>query len=478
MRHHLFGMVCALAFSCVEQVWAKEASSPQMFTDVMRDFTLSVEISSNGERSLRIYAKESGALLQTITAQECLGDPGFFPFAGDFDFDGHEDFACKSTWHNGEQHMAFFLYDAKKKRFAFSFELIGFEIQSDPQDRTLTSVGLDGHFLKKQTYQMRGSRPALARICTADGQVSESPDFQCYAVATPDSVLRDFYFEYDGYRNEDAGKNAALRVYRKKTGKLVQTLELAEDFTYSELDDKPPVGVPDYSWASKLRAGDFNFDGLEDFAVLSTCGNVNCVEDYYLYNPGRQEFRRGFSLSGHGRVFDPASKTVTISARGNAATHYQTTYRVQGFALIPEYACTRYIGFIEPDRGANATLSVLSGGDLALDLYFAHDVEPTRAFSGTVHFSLKDKSASPQCPLRLQDKEALAHDAEGQARRVAWTLEVECDRKPSGTLFLILSDADGDGIEAGYRPAGDDKVIPLELGYFCEACDEKKANCE
>jgi hypothetical protein len=467
--------ICAFAFFCVGHVWA-ELSSSQVFDDVLRDFSLIVETAPDGKRNLRIDTKGNRVLLQTITSQECFGASGFSPYAGDFDFDGHEDFACKSTW-GGAQHTAFFRYDPEKKRFAFSFELLGLEIQPDPKARTLTSIGFDdSHSFKKQTYQMRGSRPVLTQVCTAsplDGQVPESqPDFHCDAIATPESVLRDFYFEYDGYQDEDAEKNAALRIYRKKTGKRVQTLELAEYFTYSEFDDKLPAGVPNYSWASKLRAGDFNFDGLEDFAVSSFCGNVNCVTDYYLYDPKRQQFRRGFYLSGYDTDFDPASKTVTVSARGNALTHHQTTYRIQGFQLIPKSVCTRSLNLIEPDAGIAVTLS---GGNLALDLRFGHHVETAGGFSGTVRFS-SGKSASPQCPLRLKDKEVLAYNAKGRAQRVAWTLDVDCGVKLFGTLSLILSDTEGEWIQGSYRQLGDGKVIPLKWDNFCEDCDG--GNCE
>jgi hypothetical protein len=572
-----FGMMCAFAFLCAGHAWAEDApSSPRVFDDVLRDFVLSVETASDQERKLHIYHRKSDALLQTIATQECFGDPGFFPLAGDFDFDGRGDFACKSTWYNSERHTTFFLYDAGKKHFAFSFELPGFEIRPDPEARTLTSIDLDDHGLKKQTYRMRGAHPALTELCTArrlipqegqewlfsldlqdesgraisltaydeipksgtprfvgnvihdpkeqfilkkgkveqegerniwtldeyqgdtlrgtftmtvpkkpghidvrytralDGQVSIlQPDFQCVPVATPDSVLRDFYFEYEGYRDEDVGKNAALRIYRKKTGKLVQTLELAEYFSYSEFDDKLPAGVLNYSWASKLRAGDFNFDGLEDFSVASFCGNANCVVDYYLYDPKRQRFRHGFSLSGYDTNFDPASKTVAISARGNVATHHQTTYRIQGFQLLPQYTCIQSLNPAGPDVGIAVTLSALSG-DRTLDLRFEH----AEAFSGTVRFSGRDRNASPQCPLRLKDKTVLAYNAKGMARRVAWTLDVECDSKPLGTFSLVLSDTEGEWIQGSYRQLSDGKVIPLKWDYFCTACDAEEGNCE
>jgi hypothetical protein len=439
-------------------------ASLQTFDDVLRDFALSVETVANTERMLlHISRKTTGEALQTIDIiQKCFGDPGFY--AGDFDFDGHEDFACKS----GARHTAFFLYDAQKERFAFSFELIGFDISSDRESRTLTSIDRDKYDIKKRIYQMHGSRPVLTEECYAPAAELQ-PNFRCWPVATPKSVLRNFYFEYDGCQSD------ALRIYRKETGDLMQTIENAEccvagdDIRYEE----PPVGVLDYRWASTLYAGDFNFDGLEDFAVNTDCGNVNCGKTYYLYDPGRRQFRRAFALSGHSIYFDPATKTVTTSSRGNAATHYQNAYRVEGFRLTPKYACVQTINLGAPDQGIGATLS---GDDFTLDLSFGHDEDGV--FSGSVAFSDKTIASPPRCPLRLKDKKVLAYNEEGQAQRVAWTLDVHCGFTLFGTLSLILSDIEDEWIKASYRQLGDGKVIPFEWGYFCSACGTDGKDCE
>lgn len=309
---------------------------------------------------------------------------------------------------------------------------------------------------------------AVLFFCAGQARAEENP------VATPDNVLRDFYFAYSGCQDGQGDGKGVLRLYRKKTGKLAQAIniELEECLAagYDESDDNPSTGVPDYSWVNKLQAGDFNFDGLEDFAVSSFCGDVNCATDYYLYDAKRQQFRRGFYLSGYDTDFDSENKTVTVSARGDAATHHQTTYRVQDFALLPKINCARHLDPAGPDAGIAVTLS---GGDLALDLRFAH----AEAFSGSVRFSGKNKRASPQCPLRLKDKEVLAY-AEGRARRVAWTLDVHCGVKLFGTLSLVLSDTEGEWIQGSYRQLGDGKVIPLEWDYFCTACDADGGNCE
>ncbi|MDR2625170.1 MAG: hypothetical protein LBC37_02450 [Zoogloeaceae bacterium] len=312
-----------------------------------------------------------------------------------------------------------------------------------------------------------GAVCAFSLFCAGQARAEEN------SIVTPKRILRDFYFEYAGCRGE-GDDSGALRIHRKKTGALVQTLGICLDAWHDSGDDAPPAGAPDYRWTRQLHAGDFNFDGLEDFAVSHSCKDVHCAEDYYLYDPKRQQFRYGFDLFGYDMDFDPASKTIRVLARGNATTQYRTTYRVRDFALLPESTCTRSLDPAGPDAGIAATLS---GGNLALDLRFTQDGETSRDFSGTVRFSL-GKSALPQCLLRLKDKKVLTYDAKGQARRVAWTLDVHCGVKQFGTLSLVLSDTEGEWIQGSYRQLGDGKVIALKVDYFCATCAAGKGNCE
>ncbi|MDR3212754.1 MAG: hypothetical protein LBT71_02360 [Azoarcus sp.] len=272
----------------------------------------------------------------------------------------------------------------------------------------------------------------------------------------------DLSFEVGGEQKQ------ILRIYRKGTGQLVQNIETDcfDDRDFSDEESSPNFGV-----------GDFNFDGIEDFSCQVMCGNANCGEMFYLYDPERQQFQPAFALSGYGMDFDPATKTITVGSRGGAAVHAKDVFRVEGFRLVPERACQQSIMPAAPDVGIGITLT---GGDLALDVFFNDDPDTkdkASAFSGHVRFADTRGNLLRECGLRLKEKRILARNETGKPQSVDWTLDVLCGPKWFGTLSLVLADADNDLPGGHYRQAGDGKEIALEWGFFCRACNDGK-DCE
>jgi hypothetical protein len=290
-------------------------------------------------------------------------------------------------------------------------------------------------------------------------------------------IMQNYYLEWDHIPNEKEPGNfvSTVRVFNKKTGKLVQTLVT---------DCLDGVGHEENkgNWADYFQAGDFNFDGQEDFSCEEGMGNVNYTNTYFLFDARQKKFRKGFSLSGHSIDFDPADKSVTVEARGGCCSHSKSVYRVIKDKLVPKLECSSYISPMAANQGISVTLT---GPDSAMDVYFIDDAEAEGAstgntFSGRVLFS---SDPARECPLDLKEKKALVTNEAGEPLRVAWTLDVKCGTKLFGTLAVELSDessssgAVGELVKARYRQLGDGKEIPLEWGFSCLACGDDGKKC-
>lgn len=133
-------------------------------------------------------------------------------------------------------------------------------------------------------------KPPSGMMCAGYAKAEDAPS----SMRAFDDVLRDFALSIE----TAAEQGRYLHIYRKKTGEWLQTIPIGQ-----YLGNHP-------------YAGDFDFDGLEDFAISNSSGN--CWVDCYLYDPEREQFRNAFGLSGHDFDLDPETKTVMNSGCGDA----------------------------------------------------------------------------------------------------------------------------------------------------------------
>ncbi|MDR1887840.1 MAG: hypothetical protein LBQ81_00360, partial [Zoogloeaceae bacterium] len=235
-------------------------------------------------------------------------------------------------------------------------------------------------------------------------------------------TLRDYYLEYEVISSESNPylSESLVRVFNKKTRKLVQTLK-TDCFGGVENGEKMA------RWVDVFGVGDFNFDGFEDFSCSEgIMGNVNASYAYFLFDPRQKKFREAFSLSGYGIDFDPVNKTVTVESRGSCCSHERTVYRVKRDKLVPKLECSRYIGQMGANTGISATLA---GQDYAMDVVFidgaeAAETETGNTFSGSATFSSNPVNAvfsgnpAGACLLGLKEKKILSRSEAGEPSRV------------------------------------------------------------
>ena len=84
-----------------------------------------------------------------------------------------------------------------------------------------------------------------------------------------------------------------------------------------------------------ILAGDYNFDGYMDIAVLNNRGVSNAVYNYFIYNPRKHSYYRSEALSGlMNASFDAETKTVKEYNVSGAGRYYTSaTYKWDGIKL-------------------------------------------------------------------------------------------------------------------------------------------------
>jgi hypothetical protein len=124
-------------------------------------------------------------------------------------------------------------------------------------------------------------------------------------------ALKNNYFRVIiGKKNiADEPKVTGVKIFDKKTGQLVQQINLDCGLSGGGLNS--------------IEAGDYNFDGFEDFSVFETSyAGPNTSSLYFLYNPQTgQFFNSGFK--GVSLDFDNDTKTITENNQccgGNTST--------------------------------------------------------------------------------------------------------------------------------------------------------------
>ncbi len=127
--------------------------------------------------------------------------------------------------------------------------------------------------------------------------------------------LKDHYFKLLLSKNKDAfsARITGVKIMQKKTDKLIQQIEL----------DCQLMGV------NSISTGDFNFDGIQEFAVFeASYAGPNTSSLYFLYDPiTKQYVESGFT--GVSLTFDGSSKTIVEHNQCCAGTQHTTAlYKV------------------------------------------------------------------------------------------------------------------------------------------------------
>lgn len=139
------------------------------------------------------------------------------------------------------------------------------------------------------------------------------------------AALKTCYFKT--VMNGSAGISS-VRLYEKKTGRLVQELE----------GDGAPRAL------RSVSVGDFNFDGLEDFAVFEqSFAGPNTASQYFLYDPIKKRYvDSGFE--GVSLQFDPKTRRVyeTNSCCAGSSVQNSTYKIVHNRMVLVEQHCLRW----------------------------------------------------------------------------------------------------------------------------------------
>lgn len=139
------------------------------------------------------------------------------------------------------------------------------------------------------------------------------------------AALKTCYFKT--VMNSPAGVGS-VRLYEKKTGRLVQEI----------LADGAPRAL------RSVSVGDFNFDGLEDFAVFEQgFAGPNTASRYFLYDPtGKRYVDSGFE--GVSLQFDPKTRRVyeTNSCCAGSSIQNSTYKIVRNRMVLVEQHCLRW----------------------------------------------------------------------------------------------------------------------------------------
>lgn len=132
------------------------------------------------------------------------------------------------------------------------------------------------------------------------------------------SKLPLFTFHFAGQADNTFGD---LDITAGTSSEVIQTIENSTD----------PNSIAPLKSQSVLTTVDANFDGYKDLQVLSTCGATgNCSYDFYLYDPGANEFVHNDFLSGLVTPsFDQQRKHVLTSSNSSAYDTQSEIYQYE-----------------------------------------------------------------------------------------------------------------------------------------------------
>lgn len=135
---------------------------------------------------------------------------------------------------------------------------------------------------------------------------------------------KQFYF-----RTLKETEGSPVLIFEKKSGKLIQKMELEECILGSTND---------------ISIGDFNFDGYDDFSsCLQTYAGPNTSRSYFLFDPQKNKFfESGFT--GVSLEFDPQTKRIKeVNQCCAGASIVENIYKVQNnkMKLVEEH-CYKY----------------------------------------------------------------------------------------------------------------------------------------
>ncbi len=141
---------------------------------------------------------------------------------------------------------------------------------------------------------------------------------------------KEHYFKtiIDKDKGDFYAKISGVKIFEKKTDKLIQTIEL----------DCQLFGIDNVS------IGDYNFDGIEDFSVFeASYAGPNTSSIYILRNPNSDKYLKS-NFSGTSLEFDNDSKLVYEHNQCCAGRSYMNaTYKVVNNEMIlVEKKCLEY----------------------------------------------------------------------------------------------------------------------------------------
>lgn len=140
--------------------------------------------------------------------------------------------------------------------------------------------------------------------------------------------MEDRYFRITVSSKDGYPRVSAVKVFLKQTDELFQAIELDCQF----------LGVDNVS------VDDYNFDGVEDFAVFeASYAGANTSKIYFLYNPRSRHYYKS-TYSGISLSFNQKTKTITESNQCCAGTRRRTTiYKVVDNKMVMvEEHCFRW----------------------------------------------------------------------------------------------------------------------------------------
>ncbi len=158
--------------------------------------------------------------------------------------------------------------------------------------------------------------------------IYDSTEFDELELMQPAST-EDNYFNL--LISKEEGEDAqviGVRIYDKKTGKLIQELELECQFW----------------WLNSISIGDYNFDGIDDFSVFeASYAGPNTSSIYILRDPNSEKYFIS-EISGTSLEFDSDAKLIYEHNQCCAGTrHMNATYKmVDNEMVLVEQSCIEY----------------------------------------------------------------------------------------------------------------------------------------
>lgn len=193
------------------------------------------------------------------------------------------------------------------------------------KDLDPAAVSVSGEWINRDST--RRLKITLAKVYSIDYASKER--FVNRELMQPASTTKHYFkllVSKDG--EGDGGRVTGVKVYEKKTDRLVQTIKL--ECQLWGLDN--------------VSVGDYNFDGLEDFSVFeSSYAGPNTSSIYILKQPASDQYFVS-DFSGTSLEFDEATRTITSSNSCCAGMNRETsTYEVvDNKMVLLKRTCYKY----------------------------------------------------------------------------------------------------------------------------------------